>query len=202
VSSSAWGIHPTSSDPSPSPQDTQDLDDTVDIYASGDSMDLAPITDLDRKIRTVVLDDVSSTEEDEDTEMEYTPPRSRETTNRYQGSSKRSNTQTASMDRHTDFFSAEPSTAHGMRKRQKKTSTDDSPPLLLLNSLSTPKSYYASLLNNDNVNHHILKTITAVFKVRIGSYSISYSPRPFSIRSPLAHILAFPIPQNLGSFIL
>ncbi|SAL99620.1 hypothetical protein [Absidia glauca] len=180
VSPSTWGIHPTSSDPSPSPQDTQELDDTVDIYASDGSMGLAPITDLDRKIRTVVLDDVSSTEEDEDTEMEYTPPRSRETTNDtegYQGSSKRSNTQTANMDRHTGFFSAEPSSAHGMRKRQKKSSTDDSPPLLLLNS---PKSYYASLLHNDNVNHHILKTITAVFKVATCTYPcLPYSSKPW-----------------------
>lgn len=206
VSSSAWGIHPTSSSASPSPQDTQDLDDTVDIYASDTSMGLTPIIDLDRKIRTVVLDDVSSTEEDEDTEMEYTPPHSRGTTNGatadYQTSSKRSNAQTTGTDKNSGFFSAEPSTVHGMRKRQKKSSTDDSSPLLLLNSHSPPDSYYASLLHNDHVNHHILKTITAVFKVRTGSYSISHSPSPFCIRLPHARILASPIPQNHGSFIL
>ncbi|KAI8338017.1 kinase-like domain-containing protein [Chlamydoabsidia padenii] len=174
--SSPWSIHPTTTSPSSS-QDTQrqQLDDAVNIYSSDQQIGLTHVMELDRKIRTVVLDDISN---DDDMEMEYNTPRSSAKDN-YQFNTKRPNTHTVELDGHyhsaNGGHSTKTTTLQGVRKRQKKNDTDDTP-LLLLNS---PTPYYSTLVHNEQFYLHILKTITAVFKVATCTYPcLPYSTKP------------------------
>ncbi|CAO3592796.1 unnamed protein product [Absidia cylindrospora] len=176
-SSPPWGIEPSAS----TAQDMTSIETTANT-------DLTSVMELDEQIKTVALDDMG--EEDNTTDMDFdftysdlkTPLRT---------ASKRSNIQTTELESHytrTDHHRnvSEPnSSTHGVQKRQKKMNDHSYPdsasddehhsPLLLLD---TPSSY-SLLMHDEKFYLHILKTITAVFKVATCTYPcLPYSTKP------------------------
>ncbi|ORZ19495.1 kinase-like domain-containing protein [Absidia repens] len=178
-SSPPWSIQPST----PTTQDVTSIEPTADT-------ELTSVMELDEQIKTVALDDMEE-EDDNTTDMDFDFTHS-DLSTPVRTTSKRSNLQTTELESHyirTDHHSnvLEPnSSTHGMRKRQKRTNDHSYPdsasddderhsPLLLLD---TPSSY-SLLMQDEKFYLHILKTITAVFKVATCTYPcLPYSTKP------------------------